>query len=349
MRTGRPQTVIWFCLLATALALSGCFSGPSKAPAPEPDWLSAETTKELPGVVIEKVTYKSGDLIIVGQVCRPAGDGPYPVIISNHGGFEGLPDWDDPNGFCVAAAKAGWALAESSYRGEDGSGGRVEVCLGEVDDVLAMLDVVRTQSYADPQRIAMIGVSHGGCITLRAVERGADVDLAIDIAGPTDWNSLMPALKRSAKDGSASPEMQRINQGLADGVEKAVGGSSVKYPDRYASRSPNAAKIAQWDKPLLIMHGGADTIVPVQQSCAFADEIGDVKAYRLDASGDVDSQPPAGCKELTWNGPPTPVGTFNADRYLLTYDGVDHFLAANNGLGRMTSDFLEFIEAKLPG
>ena len=349
MRTGRPQTVVWFCMLATALALSGCFSGASKTAAPKPDWLSAETTKQSSRVVIEKVTYKSGDLIIFGQVCRPAGVGPHPVIIMNHGGFGGVPDWDAPKGFCAVAAKAGWAVAESSYRGEDGSGGRIEVCLGEVDDVLAMLDVVRAQSYADPKRIAMIGLSHGGCITTKAVERGADIDLAVDIAGPKDWNSLMPALKRSAMSESTSPVLRRMHQTVVDAVEKAVGGTSEQYPERYAKRSPDAEKIAQWDKPFLILHGTADAIVPVQQSCAFADKIGDVKAYRLDASGDVASQPPPGCEALTWNGPPTPVGTFDADRYLLAYDGIDHFLVANNGRRRLTSDFLDFLEAKLPG
>jgi alpha-beta hydrolase superfamily lysophospholipase len=220
--------------------------------------------------------------------------------------------------------------------------------LGEVNDVLAMLDVVRAQSYADSQRIAMIGLSHGGCITSRAVERDADIDLAVDIAGPTDWNSLMPALKRSAKGKSTSPVLRRMHQSVVGTVEKAVGGTSEQYPERYAERSPDAEKIAQWGKPFLILHGVDDTIVPVQQSCAFADEIGDVKAYRLDAAGGVERQPPAGCEALTWNGPPTPVGTFNADRYLLTYEGVDHFLVGNNGRLRMRSDYLEFLEAKLP-
>jgi hypothetical protein len=195
----------------------------------------------------------------------------------------------------------------------------------------------------------MIGLSHGGCITSKAVERGADIDLAVDIAGPADWNSLMPALRRSALDESTSPGLRRMHQSVVGTVEKAVGGTSEQYPERYADRSPDAKKIAQWDKPFLIMHGVADTIVPVQQSCAFADAIGDVKAYRLDASGGVVGQPPRGCEALTWNGPPTPVGSFNADRYLLTYDGVDHFLVANSGVKRLTSDFLDFLEAKLPG
>jgi dipeptidyl aminopeptidase/acylaminoacyl peptidase len=305
------------------------------------------TTKDLADVVIERVTYKSGDLTIVGQVCRPASRGRHPVLISNHGGFGGLRDWDEPNGPCATAAKEGWVVAESSYRGEDGSGGRVEVCLGEVDDVLAMLDVVRRQVYADPQRVAMIGLSHGGCITAKAVERGADVDVAVDIAGPTDWNTLMPAMKRSATNPSTSPALRSIHQRLVDTIEDAVGGTSDQYPQRYADRSPDAEEIARSNTPFLLVHGGADTIVPVQQSCALADKIGDVEAYRLNASGEVASRPPAACEALTWNGPPSPVGTFNGDRYLLTYDGVDHFLVANDGLKQMMSSSLTFIEAKL--
>jgi dienelactone hydrolase len=351
MRTARSRIAVWCCLLLVVLTASGCFSDPSKPnkkPAERLDWISATTTSEQAGVVIEKVAYRSGDLTINGQVCRPAGGGSHPVLISNHAGFAGLPDWDAPNGFCARAAKTGWVVAESSYRGEDGSDGRIEVCKGEVDDVLAMLGVVREQSYADPDRIAMMGLSHGGCITARAVERGVDVDLAVDIAGPTDWSALTRALKNSEKDSSVNPALQALNKDLVSSIEKAVGGTPEQYPKRYEARSADAEKIARWDKPFLIMHGGADSIVPVQQSCALANQVGGFEAYRFAASGRVESQPPTGCEELKWNDAPTPVRTFDADRYLLVYDGVDHLLVAANGLTRMLPDLLRFLEAKLP-
>ncbi len=70
----------------------------------------------------------------------------------------------------------------------------------------------------------------------------------------------------------------------------------MQVPERYAERSPDPEKIARWNKPFLIMHGGADTIVPVQQSCALANQIGGFEAYRLDASGSVETQPPAGMR-----------------------------------------------------
>jgi alpha/beta superfamily hydrolase len=332
------------------LAVSGCSFGPSKpSEKPDrPDWLSVRTTQERADIVVERVTYHSGALTIYGQVCRPASAGRHPVLIFNHGGFSGITDWAAPHGFCAAAARRGWVLAESSYRGEDGSDGQTEVCLGEVDDVLAMLEVVRSQSYADSRRVAMVGVSHGGCITSRAVERSADIGLAVDIAGPTDWATAMRATRRSVNDLSTNPELRGIQKFLVNKVEKIVGGTPDQYPERYAMRSPDAEKIAQWDKPYLIMHGIDDTIVPVQQSCVLASDVGDFQAYRFDRSGKVVSRAPVGCETLKWSSAPTPVGTFDSDRYLLVYDGVDHSLVDDHGLTRIRRDFFQFLESKLP-
>ena len=348
MRTERIRIAMWCCLLVAGLAMAGCQSPPPKPPD-RPEWLSAETTVDLRDVVMERVTYKSGDLTILGQVCRPADPGPHPVLIFNHGGFGGLPDWEDPKGFCATTAKMGWAVAESSYRGEDGSEGDVEVCAGEVDDTLAMLRTMRGQTYADPDRIAMFGVSHGGCVTSRAVERGADVDVAVDVAGPADWGPLIKTVDRAAKLPSTSPTLKQIYRTTVDRVEDAIGGSPDQFPERYAQRSPDPKKIARWDKPFLIMHGAADTIVPVQQSCALANKVGDFRAQRIDTQGGVVPQAPAGCGQLNWNDPPgSSTVDFDADRYLLVYDEVDHFLVDNNGLTQMTKDLFRFLEAKLP-
>ena len=349
MRSHRTRLSIWCCLLVALVTMSGCFSDPSTPSKKAPDgpgWVTVKTTKELPDVIIERVSYRSGDLTIQGQVCRPTVSGRHPVLISNHGGFSGVPDMDDPNGLCANSARSGWVVAESSYRGEDGSDGEVEVCLGEADDVLAMLDVVRRQPYAESDRVAMLGVSHGGCVTAKAVAKGADVDLAATIAGPADWNTLMRSVKGSMNSTPTRPVLRQIKKNLVVKVEEAVGGTVPQYPKRYAERSPDPKKIAEWDKPFIILHGVADTIVPVQQACGLANKIGGFEAYRLDTSGGVVSEPPPGCEELAWKDAPSPVDTFEADRYLLVYDDVDHFLVASSG--QVMGDFLKFLETKLP-
>lgn len=337
-------------MLVAGLLVSGCTWGDEgQEAAPRPDWVEAETTTDQAGILIEKVVYRSDDLDIDGQVCRPKGDGPHPVLIWNHGGYAGLDDWNKADGFCALAARSGWVLAESSYRGEDGSDGRIEICQGEVDDVLAMLEVVRGQEYVDRQRVAMVGVSHGGCITARAVQRGAPVQVGVDIAGPSDWALLWDHLTTELERPSTSVPAKAIYQDLVVTLEKGVGGTPAQRPEEYASRSPiaEADKIAEADVPFLIMHGLTDTIVPAKQSCDFARAAGAFQAYRFDASGNLATQAPEGCDVLTWRGPPNPMDTFNADRYLFVYDGVDHLLSGT-GLTRVTTDFLRFLELKLP-
>ena len=182
----------WRVLMAALVLLGGCAAdSPTPRPAaPRPaarrsGWDSPETVADDGTIVVEKVSYRSAGLRIYGQVCRPKRPGRYRVVVWNHGGFKGLTGADDQE--CRETARMGWVQLQSSYRGEGGSQGHVEVCLGEVKDVLAMMRVGLRQPYADPDRVFMIGTSHGGCITVRAIEGGAKLDGAIDISGPTDW------------------------------------------------------------------------------------------------------------------------------------------------------------------
>ena len=61
--------------LGLALLFTGCDDG-----APE-DWESVESSMQIGSVTIEHVTYRSGSLLIHGQVCRPTGEGWYPLVV----------------------------------------------------------------------------------------------------------------------------------------------------------------------------------------------------------------------------------------------------------------------------
>src|SRR5450432_2242367 len=125
-----------------------------------------------------------GTLVIHGLVCRRAGGGVHPLVMLNHGGFYGIdPTTRDQ---CVAFAQAGIVAGVSSYRGEDGSQGSVEVCLGEVDDVLAMKAVLSAQPYVDAERVATVGFSHGACIATMLALRDNTLRAAVDFFGPSD-------------------------------------------------------------------------------------------------------------------------------------------------------------------
>lgn len=333
-------------LLVIGLALAGgCTAGgPTDSPT---GWASVETTSKSSDVLIQKVTYRSGDLDVVGQVCRPAARGRHPVIIWNHGGFGGLADWNDMEGQCARAARSGWVYAESSYRGEDESDGEVEVCLGEVDDVLALLEIVRDRAYADASRVAMGGISHGGCITAMAVARDAPVQVAVDIAGPTDWAELWKHLSRSAST-STDPQPKATFGGLAARIARATGGTPAEKPAEYAMRSPlnHAAKISDWGNSFLLMHGADDTVVPVGQSCRLAEAIEGAKGFGVDHGGQQTREAPPGCGGLDWMTTGIPGPSYSEGPYLFVYQGMDHLLQGANR-PRLNADYLGFVSAKL--
>lgn len=311
-------------------------------------WETVERTTDTAAVVIEKVSYRSGALRIFGQVCRPASAGPHPVMVMNHGGFEGLGgEWN--GGTCRGLAEQfGYVVVQSSYRGEDGSDGRIEICLGEVDDVLAMLDVALQQPYADRRRVVMWGGSHGGCITTRAFQRGAPVHAAVDVFGPGDLAATFAFWQAQIAAGS---RYANVYQDLVDVTARAAGGTPAQVPAAYAARSPArfAADLARRPEPFLIVHGVADLLVPAPESCLLAAQAGGFASWHLAADPEVAlPTAPAGCEAtgLSWSTAPRPAGWPGA-RYLLIYDTAGHSFDGPGGQA-MASDLVTFLVARTP-
>jgi dipeptidyl aminopeptidase/acylaminoacyl peptidase len=305
-------------------------------------WETVEPISNDGEVIVEKVSYRVGALRIYGQVCRPVAAGSYPLIMYNHGGFFGLA-LDPELARCTDVAKLGYVWMSSSYRGEDGSEGAIEVCLGEVDDVLQMLAIARVQKYVDPTRAMMWGASHGGCITLRAVERGAAVRAAIDVFGPGDLAEVYSSWRDQIAAGSpASGTLMQLKQIL----DSAIGGPPETFAAAYAARSPiHFISDLPAGVPLLITHGAADQIVPVSQSCKLAAALA-ATDYHLDVQQHETAAAPPGCTGLTWTTTARP-SSWPGSRYLVVYDGLDHGVPNDAPGMALIQDAATFTMAKL--
>lgn len=103
------------------------------------------------------------ETVILGDgsyVCRPAGVGPFPVVLYNHGGL-GNAIGGDLEGTCEALATAGY-LARSEKR-------RETVPLdGHLEDVVGGLSELLSHPDADSSRVTLLGFSRGGLLTLQA-------------------------------------------------------------------------------------------------------------------------------------------------------------------------------------
>lgn len=309
-------------------------------------WLSVEPISDDGAVVAEKVSYRSQGLRIYALHCRPKAAGKYKAFIYNHGGVSGIGGFNAAQ--CAEAVKNGYVVLMSSYRGEDGSEGNIEVCLGEVDDVLALIDIAKTLSYVDPDKITMAGVSHGGCITTRAVQRGAVVKVAADIFGPKDWAANYAYWKKQVADGS--PDSAALN-GLIQVCEVAMGGTPDTKPDEYKKRSP-IEFIADLDKfpgAYMAVHGGKDVLVTVKDTCRTAAVVNGMKSYHLNGALAVVTTEPPGCEgtNVTWLAGPKPSPAWPDARYAVVYDEAGHELASASGQA-MFADALFYLVAKVP-
>lgn len=162
-----------------------------------------------------EVSYRSGGLGIAGYLYQPAGSGPFPTIIYNHGsrqGQERLPvPWVRLAGFYVSA---GYCVLVPERRGYGKSDGQtwtdavgrdvtsrfIDRLEAEADDVLAAVDFLGTVPFADRSRLGIVGWSLGGIVTLFAIARSRAFQAAVDQAGGVlTWRSS-PALQAALTD-----------------------------------------------------------------------------------------------------------------------------------------------------
>ena len=122
-----------------------------------------------------EVTYPSGDLRVSGILLVPTGKGPFPAVVLNHGYIEpsvyvtgqGLSREQD------YLARAGFVVLHTDYRGHAGSDPATplsrETRLGYTRDTINAVQSLKREKAVDPDRVAMLGRSMGGAVTLNAL------------------------------------------------------------------------------------------------------------------------------------------------------------------------------------
>ncbi len=133
------------------------------------------------GVVdYQKITYRSriGDMDIPAYVFQPLekrGPKGNPAMVWVHGGVHG--NWGETMWpFVREAVERGYVIICPEYRGSTGYGEEHHRAIDyggyEVDDVITAYDwLVENLPHVDPDRVGIMGWSHGGYITVMAVTR----------------------------------------------------------------------------------------------------------------------------------------------------------------------------------
>jgi dipeptidyl aminopeptidase/acylaminoacyl peptidase len=211
-----------------------------------------------PRFVLEKLTYSSQNLKVVGYLYRPkeSQGRKFPAIIYNRGsylrgdvGYELVP-------FFHRLASEGFAVIVPMYRESDGSEGRDEMGGEDVNDLLNVLPLAKGLGLVDLNNLFMYGLSRGGMMTFQAIRQGFPLRAAATFGAFTDLDALMksdppfyePLKKRVWPD---------FDSRSAEILEKR---SAIKWADRL-------------NVPLLLMHGGNDQSVNPAQTLNLAQEL----------------------------------------------------------------------------
>jgi dipeptidyl aminopeptidase/acylaminoacyl peptidase len=137
-------------------------------------------------------------LQIEGILCTPAGSGPFPLVVSIHGG----PIWAYRNMWSMRypwvplLVSRGYAVLSPNPRGSGGRGQEfarsVVGDMGGADahDILSGIDALVERNIVDPARVGLIGGSYGGFMSSWLVTQDQRFAAAVPSSPTTDWYSM---------------------------------------------------------------------------------------------------------------------------------------------------------------
>jgi acetyl esterase/lipase len=198
----------------------------------------------------------------------PEGDGPFPVVVSVHGGFwKNRISLDIMNPLVADLTARGLATWNIEYRrvGEEGGGWP-----GTFHDVANAADYLREiseKNNLDLRRILVVGHSAGGHIglwlaarhllpegnVLKTSDNPLHIKTVVSLAGVCDL-ALMEATHRM--------RISEMRGAVSDNpVHDLLEGTPLEVPERYAFASP--IQLLSIGSEQILIHGGCDLNVPI--------------------------------------------------------------------------------------
>ncbi len=205
------------------------------------------------------VVLSSDDIMLAGQVFLPDDcSGVYPAVCLCHG-IPAVPyNLDEKGGYPELAARfcrAGFAALVFNFRGCGPSQGNIDMP-GWTHDLEAAIDFLHMLPEVDRNKIFLLGSSGGAAACIYAAAHDKRVSAVATLACPAEFDFM-------AGDFSAESLIARFREigiikdaDFPPSVKKWLDGFKDVAPIEYVGRiSP---------KPLLLVHGESDDVVPVE-------------------------------------------------------------------------------------
>lgn len=124
----------------------------------------------------------SQEPILSGKLCVPEGRGPFPVAVFNHGG-EGYREKNRLQSIVGDRIRICKALAEAGIVGFSPIRRPTAKMNVHVQDITNALEALKKLSFVDSKKIALIGFSSGGLVSMLTAIRHPDLKALVVMAG----------------------------------------------------------------------------------------------------------------------------------------------------------------------
>ena len=174
----------------------------------------------------EIISFKNGPVNLGGELFKPKGNGPFPVVLYNHGSAPGMLNSQASIAIAPLFVAKGWAFfmpyrrgqglssKAGSYIGDEletafkkGGESAASIKLVELmktkqlDDQLAALKWLKSQKFINSKRIAVDGNSFGGIQTILGAEKESYC-AAVDASGGAESWDKSSELQQMMKDAA---------------------------------------------------------------------------------------------------------------------------------------------------
>jgi dipeptidyl aminopeptidase/acylaminoacyl peptidase len=242
---------------------------------------------------------KSGGITLRGKVLVPAAADACPLTVLCHGIPSGVQVPGDTGYDALARrlVEGGTGACYFNFRGTGVSEGDFSLA-GWVDDLSAVLEEAGKGEGpflgCDPDRIALMGFSGGGMVSIICAARRGGLKAVATLASPADHSRLLSRESIGAFIAHA--------RGIGIIRDPAFPDSEEEYYLEMAGVRPVQEMGGISPTPILIVHGDSDDLVPVEEAHRLFQAAGEPKELYVVKGGGhkLRHEPEAMDKTISW-------------------------------------------------
>jgi fermentation-respiration switch protein FrsA (DUF1100 family) len=199
-------------------------------------------------------------IAIIGQFYLPDNKTQYPAVCVCHGIPSGNPPDLADGGYPLLAdriCQEGFAVLIFNFRGTGNSGGNLDI-LGWTRDLQAAVDYMWSQAAVDKSYLSLVGFSAGAAVSVYVASQDARVSRVAACACPAEFGLFTEASEPQAIIDRFRSIGAISDKDFPPSVDEWFNGFRLVSPiDSIAGIAP---------RPLLLVHGAEDELVPVSHA-----------------------------------------------------------------------------------